>query len=231
MASRTNVSRTTIGALLGATALHLALIASATAWLAVSAGPDRRDPVLTVALYRTATTAAAPASRPAAPANGTALPARRQAVRQPQAHPRPPAVAHRFAAAATVVALQQIASPEPSATQSHTPDSPPAPALATPPIAAKTGVTIPAAYAAGNRKPAYPLLSRRYHEQGTAVLRVLVNAGGTADETHIKKSSGYPLLDQAALSAVRNWRFAPATQDGKPITEWYEISIPYILRD
>lgn len=98
-------------------------------------------------------------------------------------------------------------------------------------MAASTGVTIPAAYAARNRKPDYPLMSRRYNEQGTVVLRVLVNADGSAGEVFVRKSSGYPLLDQSALTAVRDWRFAAATRDGKPVSEWYEIPIPYTLRD
>lgn len=74
-------------------------------------------------------------------------------------------------------------------------------------------------------------MSRRYNEQGTVVLRVLVNADGTAGEVFIRKSSTYPLLDRSALAAVRNWRFVAATRDGKPVSEWYEISIPYTLQD
>lgn len=127
---------------------------------------------------------------------------------------------------------QPIAPPDSAAIQSRVPDTTPAvvPEVAPSP-AAKTGVAVPAAYAARNRKPDYPLLSRRYNEQGTVVLRVLVNADGTAGEVRIKKSSSYPLLDQSALAAVRDWRFVAATQDGKAISEWYEISIPYTLRN
>ena len=74
-------------------------------------------------------------------------------------------------------------------------------------------------------------MSRRYNEQGTVVLRVLVSADGTAGEVLLRKSSTYPLLDRSALAAVRNWRFVAATRDGIPVSEWYEISIPYTLQD
>jgi protein TonB len=95
----------------------------------------------------------------------------------------------------------------------------------------KTGVSIPASYAASNPKPDYPALSRRYEEQGTVVLQVQVKADGTAGEVKLMSSSGHSLLDKAAMNAVRAWRFVPATSDGKPVTEWYQVPIPFKLRD
>jgi protein TonB len=110
------------------------------------------------------------------------------------------------------------------------PAAPPTPAP-TPAPPARTGVSIPATYAASNRKPDYPALSRRYEEQGTVVLRVLVKADGTAGAVEIKSSSGYPLLDESARKTVQTWRFNPGTSDGKPIAEWYQLSIPFKLQD
>ena len=95
----------------------------------------------------------------------------------------------------------------------------------------KTSVSIPASYAATYQKPAYPLLSRRQEEQGTVHLRILVKADGTAGEVHIKHSSGYPLLDESSLRAVQNWRFHPASVNNKPVAEWYQIAIPFTLRN
>lgn len=95
----------------------------------------------------------------------------------------------------------------------------------------KTGVSIPASYADSNRKPVYPLLSRRQEEQGTVLLRIMVTADGTAGEVVVRRTSGYPLLDEAALSAVQYWRFNPASIDNKPIAEWYQVAIPFTLHN
>lgn len=63
------------------------------------------------------------------------------------------------------------------------------------------------------------------------MLRVLVNADGTAGAVEIRNSSGYPLLDESAKSTVQTWRFKPATVDGKPVAEWYQLSIPFTLQN
>lgn len=50
-----------------------------------------------------------------------------------------------------------------------------------------------------NPAPPYPALARRAEQQGTVLLRVLVNVAGTADQVEIRRSSGWSRLDQAAL--------------------------------
>lgn len=106
-----------------------------------------------------------------------------------------------------------------------------APATPAPSIPARTGVYIPAEYAASNRKPVYPSMSKRYGEQGTVMLHVFVKADGTAGQVEIRSSSGYPLLDESARTAVQGWRFQPATSDGKPIGDWFLIPIPFKLQN
>lgn len=259
MISGTNPQRNAWIALLGAIALHFVLIASAAVWLAPSIHSARqRDTVLIVALRHAAAPSAPaiaaaaataavtpPKFSPPAQSGKPALPVQQQK-RQPQlpaARQKPASHAQDHPGPPAVTPPQAIVVPAPSTTPSRAPSLPPSPApndtqakapAAFPeaaPVAASTGVAIPAAYAARNRKPDYPLMSRRYNEQGTVVLRVLVNADGSAGEVFVRKSSGHPLLDQSALTAVRDWRFAAATRDGKPVSEWYEIPIPYTLRD
>lgn len=74
-------------------------------------------------------------------------------------------------------------------------------------------------------------MSQRLGEQGTVVLRVLVKADGHAGTVEVKSSSGYPRLDQSAVDAVKTWRFNPATVDGKPVDEWYQVPIPFKLHN
>ncbi|WP_252217111.1 energy transducer TonB, partial [Clostridium sp. CMCC3677] len=59
------------------------------------------------------------------------------------------------------------------------------------------------------KPPSYPLESRRLHEEGTVVLAVLLSAEGQVAGISIAQSSGSDRLDQAALAAVRKWRWAP----------------------
>lgn len=93
----------------------------------------------------------------------------------------------------------------------------------------RTGVSIPASYAAANRPPVQPARSLRNGEEGRVMLRVLVQADGTAGEVQVRTSSGFPMLDEAARSAVQSWRFNPATSNGKPVAEWYLVPIVFKL--
>ncbi|MFC7517046.1 energy transducer TonB [Herbaspirillum sp. GCM10030257] len=126
------------------------------------------------------------------------------------------------------------ARPTPSSSSAVTtppaPPPPPAPVAAATPVA-RTPVSIPARYAASNRKPEYPRMSRQMEEEGTVVLRVFVQADGSAGTVEIRTSSGFPLLDQSARNAVQSWRFEPATSDGKPVGEWFLIPIPFKLQN
>jgi protein TonB len=74
----------------------------------------------------------------------------------------------------------------------------------------------------GNRVPDYPPISRRLGEQGAVVLRVMISPDGRAGEIQLVKGSGYARLDRAAIEAVRDWRFVPASKGGRPVAAWYE---------
>src|SRR5262249_3513793 len=82
-----------------------------------------------------------------------------------------------------------------------------------------------------NPPPAYPTIARRMRLEGTVVLRVLVDAVGHAEELRVGKTSGAAILDEAALGAVRDWRFVPARQGPEAIAHWVDVPVRFRLQD
>lgn len=83
--------------------------------------------------------------------------------------------------------------------------------------------------ALNNPKPAYPLAARRRGVEGRVLLFARVSADGSCAEVKLKKSSGHVLLDDAALSAVRRWRFIPASRGRVPVDSWVDVPIAFRL--
>ena len=71
--------------------------------------------------------------------------------------------------------------------------------------------------------------ARRQRQQGTVLFDVQVGADGRAASVKLKHSSGFPLLDQAALEAVRRWTFEPARTGGIPISSHVEVPVRFAL--
>jgi protein TonB len=77
----------------------------------------------------------------------------------------------------------------------------------------------------------YPRISRELGEQGSVLLRVLVDEQGRPVEIQVAKSSGYPRLDQQAVQAMRAARFKPHVEDGVPRRMWVRTPQTFILED
>lgn len=80
-----------------------------------------------------------------------------------------------------------------------------------------------------NPSPAYPPISRRLREQGKVWLKVRVSADGGAEQIHIHVSSGASRLDNAAIDAVRRWRFVPARRGDEAVAGWALVPINFQL--
>ena len=80
-------------------------------------------------------------------------------------------------------------------------------------------------------KPKYPPAARRAGQQGTVTLSFTIGSSGKVISARIAKSSGYILLDNAAISAIRGWRFKPARNAlGEPVSYSYALPVPFRLR-
>lgn len=77
----------------------------------------------------------------------------------------------------------------------------------------------------------YPRTSFDLGEQGTAMLRVLVDEQGRPIDIQVAASSGYPRLDQQALQAMRAARFKPYQEDGVPRRMWVRAPFVYSIED
>lgn len=81
-----------------------------------------------------------------------------------------------------------------------------------------------------NPLPAYPMIARRMGWHGKVVLNVEVLETGLPGQIKLHQSSGRDVLDNAALQAVRGWRFTPARQNGQLVAKWFLVPIPFILK-
>ncbi len=82
-----------------------------------------------------------------------------------------------------------------------------------------------------NPIPSYPMVARRMGWQGRVVLSVEVLANGSPGQIKVQQSSGHEVLDDAALQAVRGWRFVAARQGGQAVSKWFLVPIPFILKE
>ena len=82
-----------------------------------------------------------------------------------------------------------------------------------------------------NPEPPYPLTARRRHQEGLVLLAVQITAQGRAAGITLKQSSGFPILDEAARQAVRDWQFQPATINAQPAASEIEVPVRFKLTE
>lgn len=82
-----------------------------------------------------------------------------------------------------------------------------------------------------NAPPAYPEIARARGYEGVVLVSAQILPDGRVGEIKIRKSSGYAILDQSAIQAVRPWKFEPAKKSGNPFTAWVELPIKFILHN
>lgn len=78
-------------------------------------------------------------------------------------------------------------------------------------------------------EPTYPPAARRAGEEGTVRLKVLVDEKGRPKDVSVATSSGFARLDEAAVAAVRKWRFVAATDGTNAISAWTQVAITFRL--
>jgi protein TonB len=78
-------------------------------------------------------------------------------------------------------------------------------------------------------RPLYTEEARRQALEGDVVLEIVVRRDGSVGEVRVVQSLGSG-LEQRAIAAVRQWRFAPATRLGGPVDVLVEVAVGFTLR-
>lgn len=81
-----------------------------------------------------------------------------------------------------------------------------------------------------NPPPEFPMLLREQGMGGVVWLRVWVDESGQPGKITLLKGSGYRLLDESALKAVRQWRFIPAMSGPHPFASWVEFPVRFVVQ-
>ena len=77
-------------------------------------------------------------------------------------------------------------------------------------------------------EPFYPEDSRRQRHEGVSVYEAIISSDGCVRGTRLLKSS-YQELDAIGMEAIAQWRYAPATLDGRPVRVYLTVTVTYSL--
>lgn len=80
-------------------------------------------------------------------------------------------------------------------------------------------------------KPEWPKEALRNEQTGKVTLSFKIGADGTVEESIVKQSSGFPLLDEAARTGLMRCQFRPATANGQPVASWVAVQYVWTLDD
>ncbi len=91
-------------------------------------------------------------------------------------------------------------------------------------------VETPMAYGT-NPPPPYPNTARRRGWEGEVLLLVDVTARGEVCKVTVSRSSGYQILDRAALNAIYRWQFQAAQKNGRAVAGQVMVPIRFSIKD
>ncbi len=197
-----------------------AAVSRKSAPLPPTSEPKPKPPQPAAAVKRAAPSKKAPSPTPPASAS------------QPVVQAEPPAIA----------ATQPEATRQAAAAPTRPSAGPAAPAQAGNPAPFRNGIQTSSPTTVGNilipaaplyrqnPPPHYPRIAKARGYQGRTLLNVLVGRDGRVLDAAVATSSGYSLLDEAALKAVAEWIFEPAKRGDETVEMWVKVPIRFQIR-
>ena len=77
-------------------------------------------------------------------------------------------------------------------------------------------------------EPSYPEAARKARMEGVVILEAIITASGSVEEVKVLKSVN-PLLDASATRAVQQWRYKPATLNGRAVRVYLTVTVTFNL--
>jgi TonB family protein len=78
-------------------------------------------------------------------------------------------------------------------------------------------------------QPTYTEIARKARIQGVVIVQAIIDREGNV--TNVKVLKGLPMgLEEAAVEAMKQWKFKPATLNGRPVTVYYNLTVNFKLQ-
>lgn len=118
--------------------------------------------------------------------------------------------------------------PDPTGATELNPDrsAPTTPAAPQQPVRVGGNVTAPTKI--HDVRPVYPAAARRMRVEGVVILETVIGATGSVEQVRVLRS--VPLLDDAAVDAVRQWRYTPTLLNGVPVPVVMSVTVNFTLQ-
>ena len=77
--------------------------------------------------------------------------------------------------------------------------------------------------------PSYPQTARRAGLGGRVTVRAVIAPDGSVESVEVLASTN-PLFNEAAVDAVRKWRYRPALMNGRPVRVYFSVVVDFLVR-
>jgi periplasmic protein TonB len=106
---------------------------------------------------------------------------------------------------------------------------PPPPMASAPPDPVRPGGDIKPPTRVRNAQPVYPFIAKQNRIQGIVIIEAIIGTDGRVEDAKVIRS--IPLLDQAALDAVKAWEYTPTLLNGRPTPVIMTVTVHFKLSD
>lgn len=98
-------------------------------------------------------------------------------------------------------------------------------------LAGVGNVTNPKLIESSKIEPIYPEIARAARVQGNVILQAIIQQDGGVGHLEILRCTRPSMgFEEAATEAVQNWRYEPATQNGRPVEVYFTVIVDFVLR-